>query len=84
MKKDRLRMTVELDGMEYAAEGSANMTLDRLFGRIIVPLVLSMSYSADRVAKLFVDGLPSDWDSAYDEPLSYYEHIDSNGNPLDA
>jgi hypothetical protein len=61
----RLRMTVEVYGYKYLIEGAEDMNIDQLFGRVIVPLVLNMGYHEDSVARLFVDGLPTHWDSAY-------------------
>lgn len=61
----RLRMTAEVYGYKYVIEGHDEMTLDELFGRVIIPLVSSMGYGDEGIAKLFVDGDPRHWDSAY-------------------
>lgn len=67
VKTGKLTMTVGVYDHEYSASGPEDMDIDHLFGRIIIPLVLSMGYQRDSIAKLFVDGMPTEWDSAYDE-----------------
>lgn len=62
----RLRMTAEVYGYKYVIEGHDEMTLDELFGRVIIPLVSAMGYGDEGIKKLFVDGDPREWDSAYD------------------
>lgn len=67
MSKDgKLTMTVEVYGYKYNIEGPQDMTVDQLFGRVIVPLVLGMGYADESIAELFKDGLPSKWDTAYE------------------
>lgn len=61
----KLKVTVEHYGYTYSAEGPADMNIDQLIGRIITPLMLNIGYQAESIKKLFIDGLPSEWDSAW-------------------
>ena len=64
--RHKLKATIEAYGHTYSAEGPEDMTLDALMGQIIVPLILSIGYSPAIVGPLFKDGLPTEWDSAYE------------------
>lgn len=65
--KNRLVMTVEAYGHKYTAECPVEVSLDHVLGRVVCPLLLDIGYQPGSLKRLFVDGNPMEWDSAYDD-----------------
>lgn len=70
-KEYRLRMTASAYGVEYSAEVGADATLDRVMGAVVVPLLLSLGYQRGSIEKMFVDGMPTEWDDIYDLDIDF-------------